>query len=46
MGPSTLKLVVGNKADLENEVVVSEDMAKKYADSIGASFASTSAKVR
>jgi len=41
---STLKLLVGNKADLQDDKKVSSEEAKKFADNLGISFLETSAK--
>jgi len=41
---STLKLLVGNKADLQDDKKVRSDEAKKFADTLGISFLETSAK--
>eukprot|EP00747_Dinoflagellata_sp_TGD_P170326 gnl/TRDRNA2_/TRDRNA2_201615_c0_seq1.p1 gnl/TRDRNA2_/TRDRNA2_201615_c0~~gnl/TRDRNA2_/TRDRNA2_201615_c0_seq1.p1 ORF type:complete len:618 (-),score=101.99 gnl/TRDRNA2_/TRDRNA2_201615_c0_seq1:79-1854(-) len=43
-GPTTIKILVGNKFDLVNELVVSEDEARAKAEQLGAFFISTSAK--
>eukprot|EP01071_Lankesteria_metandrocarpae_P008692 Lankesteria_metandrocarpae@DN5024_c0_g1_i2.p1 len=43
-GPTTLKLVIGNKADLVNAVEVSEVEGAAAAKRIGAQFVATSAK--
>ncbi|CEL93240.1 unnamed protein product [Vitrella brassicaformis CCMP3155] len=43
-GPSTVKLLVGNKYDLKDQIQVSEEEAKACADRIGAIFVNTSAK--
>ena len=45
-GAQVIKLLVGNKCDLENERVVSTKEAKEFADSLGISFLETSAKQR
>ena len=45
-GPPVIKLLVGNKCDLENERVVTAKEAKEFADSLGISFLETSAKQR
>jgi len=41
---STLKLLVGNKADLQDDKKVRSEEAKKFADTLGISFLETSAK--
>jgi len=41
---STLKLLVGNKADLQEDKKVSSEDAKNFADKLGISFLETSAK--
>jgi len=41
---STLKLLVGNKADLNDDKKVDTDEAKKFADGLSISFLETSAK--
>jgi len=41
---STLKLLVGNKADLQDDKKVATDEAKKFADNLGIPFLETSAK--
>lgn len=41
---STLKLLVGNKADLADDKKVRSEDAKKFADTLGISFLETSAK--
>mmetsp|Transcript_76486 Transcript_76486/g.93939 ORF Transcript_76486/g.93939 Transcript_76486/m.93939 type:complete len:207 (+) Transcript_76486:120-740(+) len=41
---STLKLLVGNKADLADDKKVESEDAKKFADNLGISFLETSAK--
>jgi len=41
---STLKLLVGNKADLEDDRKVTAQEAKKFADNLNISFLETSAK--
>ena len=43
-GPQVIKLLVGNKCDLENERVVTSKEAKEFSDSLGISFLETSAK--
>lgn len=43
-GPSTIKMLVGNKADMAGEVVVSPEEAKAKAAQIGAIHVTTSAK--
>merc|ERR1712151_1362493 len=43
-GPTTVKILVANKMDMVNEVVVSEDEGRAKAESIGAFFIATSAK--
>jgi Ras-related protein Rab-1A len=43
-GPTTIKILVGNKTDMINELVVSEDEARAKAESMGAFFIATSAK--
>jgi len=43
-GPGTVKILVGNKTDMANQVVVSEEEGKAKAESIGALFVATSAK--
>lgn len=45
-GAQVIKLLVGNKCDLESERVVSAKEAKEFADSLGISFLETSAKQR
>merc|ERR1711997_683085 len=41
---STLKLLVGNKADLQEDKKVSTEEAKKFSDTLAISFLETSAK--
>mmetsp|Transcript_27371 Transcript_27371/g.68668 ORF Transcript_27371/g.68668 Transcript_27371/m.68668 type:complete len:203 (+) Transcript_27371:172-780(+) len=41
---SVTKLLVGNKNDMEKEKVVSTEVAKEFADSLGIKFLETSAK--
>ncbi|KAF4638683.1 Ras family protein [Toxoplasma gondii] len=43
-GPSTMKLLIGNKADLTASLEVTEREARQCADQIGAIYVSTSAK--
>jgi Ras-related protein Rab-1A len=43
-GPTTIKILVGNKTDMINELVVSEDEARAKAEQMGAFFIATSAK--
>jgi Ras-related protein Rab-1A len=43
-GPSTIKILVGNKYDLKDQVVVSEHEAEEKAAKLGASFYAVSAK--
>merc|ERR1712039_23252 len=43
-GPNTIKILVGNKADMSNELVVSEEEGRAKAEQIGAFFIATSAK--
>ena len=43
-GPQVIKLLVGNKCDLENERVVTSKEAKEFSESLGISFLETSAK--
>mmetsp|Transcript_43253 Transcript_43253/g.99708 ORF Transcript_43253/g.99708 Transcript_43253/m.99708 type:complete len:573 (+) Transcript_43253:63-1781(+) len=43
-GAGTIKILVGNKSDMANDVVVSEDEARAKAESMGAFFVATSAK--
>ena len=45
-GAQVIKLLVGNKCDLENERVVTAKEGKEFADSLGISFMETSAKQR
>lgn len=42
--PNVNKLLVGNKSDLTSKKVVSTEMAKELADSLGIEFLETSAK--
>mmetsp|Transcript_2244 Transcript_2244/g.6665 ORF Transcript_2244/g.6665 Transcript_2244/m.6665 type:complete len:208 (-) Transcript_2244:296-919(-) len=42
--PNVNKLLVGNKVDLTSKKVVSTEMAKEFADSLGIEFLETSAK--
>ncbi|XP_026194450.1 uncharacterized protein LOC34624460 [Cyclospora cayetanensis] len=44
LGPSTVLLLVGNKADLEEEIAVSEEEGRRFAESLGAFFTLASAK--
>lgn len=41
---NTIKLLIGNKADLEDEKQVSPEQAQKFADKLGIQFLETSAK--
>merc|ERR1719395_229774 len=43
-GPNTIKILVGNKMDLKNELQITEAEGRSKAESIGAFFVSTSAK--
>merc|ERR1711972_935086 len=43
-GPNTIKILVGNKADMINELAVSEEEGRAKAEQIGAFFIATSAK--
>lgn len=43
-GPDTVKLLIGNKQDLVDEIQVSEEDAKRLADQIGAIYLGTSAR--
>mmetsp|Transcript_19127 Transcript_19127/g.45041 ORF Transcript_19127/g.45041 Transcript_19127/m.45041 type:complete len:586 (-) Transcript_19127:82-1839(-) len=43
-GPTTIKILVGNKADMTNELVVSENEGRTKAEQLGAFFVATSAK--
>mmetsp|Transcript_77418 Transcript_77418/g.214045 ORF Transcript_77418/g.214045 Transcript_77418/m.214045 type:complete len:580 (+) Transcript_77418:85-1824(+) len=43
-GPTTIKILVGNKADMTNDLVVSEEEGRAKAEQIGAFFVATSAK--
>eukprot|EP00928_Gymnodinium_smaydae_P087510 TRINITY_DN71768_c0_g1_i1.p1 TRINITY_DN71768_c0_g1~~TRINITY_DN71768_c0_g1_i1.p1 ORF type:complete len:625 (+),score=129.21 TRINITY_DN71768_c0_g1_i1:100-1875(+) len=43
-GPTTIKILVGNKSDMAGEVVVSEEEGRAKAESMGAFFIATSAK--
>mmetsp|Transcript_167440 Transcript_167440/g.407010 ORF Transcript_167440/g.407010 Transcript_167440/m.407010 type:complete len:586 (-) Transcript_167440:187-1944(-) len=43
-GPTTIKILVGNKADMAGELVVSEEEGRAKAEQIGAFFVPTSAK--
>jgi len=43
-GPSTIKILVANKMDVTNELVVSEEEGRAKAESMGAFFVGTSAK--
>lgn len=43
-GPTTVKILVGNKADMAGDLVVTEEEGRAKADSIGAFFIQTSAK--
>jgi len=43
-GPATIKILVGNKMDVTNELVVSEEEGRAKAESMGAVFVGTSAK--
>merc|ERR1712061_270396 len=43
-GPTTIKIVVGNKSDMTNELVVSEEEGRAKAASMDALFIATSAK--
>ena len=45
-GANVVKLIVGNKCDLEQERIVSTQEGKDFADSLGVSFLETSAKQR
>jgi len=45
-GPQVVKLLVGNKSDLEQERVVTNKEGKDFADSLGIAFLETSAKQR
>jgi Ras-related protein Rab-1A len=45
-GGQVVKLLVGNKCDLEDERVVSKKEGQDFADSLGVSFLETSAKTR
>lgn len=42
--PNSKTILIGNKGDLESERIVDYSTAKKFADSVGLSFAETSAK--
>uniref|UniRef100_A0A0G4FAI6 Uncharacterized protein n=1 Tax=Chromera velia CCMP2878 TaxID=1169474 RepID=A0A0G4FAI6_9ALVE len=44
LGPTTIKILIGNKADLKGELQVTDAEARAFADKIGASYVSTSAK--
>lgn len=41
---STIKLLIGNKADLVDQKQVTEETAKKFADKLGITLLETSAK--
>jgi len=41
---STVKLLVGNKADLHDKKVIASEKAQRFADNLGMSFMETSAK--
>mmetsp|Transcript_19340 Transcript_19340/g.44003 ORF Transcript_19340/g.44003 Transcript_19340/m.44003 type:complete len:588 (-) Transcript_19340:50-1813(-) len=43
-GPTTIKILVGNKTDMTNELVVSEEEGRAKAEQMGALFIATSAK--
>jgi len=43
-GPTTIKILVGNKTDMLNELVVTEEEGRAKAEAIGAFFIATSAK--
>lgn len=43
-GPNTIKILVGNKCDMTNELVVTEEEGRAKADAMGAFFIATSAK--
>mmetsp|Transcript_53737 Transcript_53737/g.172236 ORF Transcript_53737/g.172236 Transcript_53737/m.172236 type:complete len:581 (-) Transcript_53737:175-1917(-) len=43
-GPTTIKILIGNKSDMTSELAVSEDEGRAKAESIGAIFMATSAK--
>merc|ERR1712039_446626 len=43
-GPTTIKILVANKMDMTNDLVVSEDEGRAKAETIGAYFIATSAK--
>ena len=43
-GPNVVRLLVGNKCDLESERTITKEEAKSYADSLGVEYLETSAK--
>merc|ERR1712039_201134 len=43
-GPATVKIIVANKMDMTNDIVVSEDEGRAKAEKMGAFFVGTSAK--
>mmetsp|Transcript_30024 Transcript_30024/g.82397 ORF Transcript_30024/g.82397 Transcript_30024/m.82397 type:complete len:589 (+) Transcript_30024:89-1855(+) len=43
-GPTTIKILVGNKSDMTGELVVTEEEGRAKAESMGAFFIATSAK--
>lgn len=43
-GPTTMKILVGNKADMKNELQITEAEGRAKAEAMGAYFVSTSAK--
>ncbi|VDH96777.1 Hypothetical predicted protein, partial [Mytilus galloprovincialis] len=43
--PNSKTILIGNKGDLESERIVDYSTGKKFADSVGLSFAETSAKI-
>lgn len=44
LGPSTMKILVGNKYDLKNQIQITEGEARLKAEKLGAIFMNTSAK--